>query len=125
MSSNNQSAPKIKYAQVGEVILERQVGFLPSKLERRRAQFIKVPWVWYEQLVKARYSSTYQIALYVLYLHWKRNGQPFALPNGGLKMLGISRWRKWRGLRELESLALVQIERRPRRAPLITVTTIS
>ena len=105
----------------GQVILERQVAFTPSTMRQRQGQFIKVPWMWYERLVKARRASTYQVALYVLFQHWKRNGQPFALPNRGLETLGISRWRKWSALRELERLGLIQIERRPRRSPMIAV----
>lgn len=104
-----------------EIVLERQVAFTPSKIQKRRNQFIKVPWIWYERLLKARRASTYQVGLYVLYLQWKSGGQPFALANGGLASLGVSRWRKWRALHELECLGLIQVERRPRRSPVISV----
>ena len=44
------------------------------------------------------------------------------LANAKLKQWGVSRNVKWRVLRDLEKADLVVIERRPRRAPLITLT---
>jgi hypothetical protein len=100
-------------------VIERRV--LSEKIRKRRKQFIKVPFTWYERLNAARHIATYRVALYVLYLHWKHGGQPFPLANGMLAMDGVNRFRKSDGLRELEALGLVRVDRRQRKSPVITV----
>jgi hypothetical protein len=57
----------------------------------------------------------------VLYQHWKGRGEPFTLSNSMLHMSGVSRWQKWRALRELQELGLITIERRSRKSPGINV----
>jgi hypothetical protein len=86
-----------------------------------RKQFVRVPWVWADRLKEARHISTYRVALHLLYEHWRNGGLTIKLSNSALKEEGIKRRRKWEGLRELEQLGLIAIERRPRKAPLITV----
>jgi hypothetical protein len=100
-------------------VIERRVE--PEKMRKRRRQFIKVPFTWYERLNAARHIATYRVALYVLYLHWKHGGQPFPLANGMLAMEGVNRFRKSDGLRELETLGLVRVDRRQRKSPMVTV----
>jgi hypothetical protein len=97
------------------------LAIVPRKIQKRRQQFVMVPWTWIERLVKARYIATYRVALHVLYQHWKRNGQPFTLANGAMVKEGVSRQRKWEALDELEQLGLITIERRRRKTPQITV----
>jgi hypothetical protein len=96
-------------------------GLATAKARRRRAQFIKVPNSWVEALRDARWISTYRVALYLLHRQWKDGGGPIPLSNVALTWVGVSRWEKWRALAELEQAGLVKVERRPRRAPLITV----
>jgi hypothetical protein len=93
---------------------------VPKKLQKRHEHFVKVPHWWIERLARARHISTYRVALRVLYRHWKSRGQPFALGNGAMAVEGVNRWRKWDGLRELEHLELITVERRPRKSPLVT-----
>lgn len=93
----------------------------PSRTEKRRRHFIKVPMHWAEQLQKARYIATYRVAHHLLYQNWKTGGQPIQLANGVLAQAGISRRQKWRALAELEHLGLIRIERRTRKSPLIAV----
>jgi hypothetical protein len=66
-------------------------------------------------------ASTYRVALHVLRLHWKNNGEPFPLPNGALKAKGVSRYAKGRALDELERLGLISVRKRSNRSPRITV----
>jgi hypothetical protein len=99
-----------------------KLAVVPRQIQRRRRQFVLVPWTWIEQLAKARYTATYRVALHILFRHWKDSGQPFSLSNGMLAIEGISRWQKWRALRELEELELITIERRKRKTPRITLT---
>ena len=98
-----------------------KLAVVPRKIRKRREQFVKVPWTWVERLVKARYTATYRVALHVLYRHWKGSGKPFTLSNGAVAMEGVGRRAKWRGLRELEQLGLITIERRKRKSPFIAV----
>jgi hypothetical protein len=106
-------------------LVESRVAFIPKRIQRRREQFVIVPWFWIERLSEARHISTYRVALHILHLNWKRRGQSFVLPNGMLKMEGVSRWGKWDALQELEQLKLIRIERRPRKSPVITVISQS
>ena len=99
-----------------------KLAVVPRKIQRRREHFVKVPWSWVERLAKARYTATYRVALHILYRRWKSSGKPFTLSNGMVAMEGVSRWQKWRALRELEQLGLITIERRKRKTPRITVT---
>jgi len=97
------------------------VVLVPPKIQKRRQQFVKVPWAWIERLVEARHIATYRVALHVLYRHWKNGGLPFTLSNAAIADEGVSRWRKWEALGELEQLGLITVERRKRRSPRITV----
>jgi hypothetical protein len=92
-----------------------------SKTGRRRHEFIKVPRVWSDRLQAARYASTYRIALYLLFQHWKTEGQAIRLSNVAAVRAGVSRGQKWRALRELERLGLIRVEQSGRRSPLITI----
>jgi hypothetical protein len=95
---------------------------VPAKVQKRRDQFIMLPWVWFERLANAdAHGRTYHVALYLLHLHWKggRSGHPVKLPNVGLRDVGVSRQSKWRALADLERLGLISIERRPNRSPLV------
>jgi hypothetical protein len=70
---------------------------------------------------KGASGQTLLLALHLLYLHWKGKGQPIKLANGMLEYDGISRFAKWRSLRELERRGLISVECRPKRSPLIRV----
>jgi hypothetical protein len=94
-----------------------QLAVVLGQIKKRRRQFVMVPWTWIEKLGTARYVATYRVALHVLYRHWRGRGEPFTLSNGMVAIEGVSRWQKWRALRELERLGLIAIERRPRRSP--------
>jgi hypothetical protein len=92
---------------------------VPRKI--RHGHFVKVPCWWAERLARCRYKVTYRVALHLLYRHWKSSGRPISLANGVLKMEGVSRGTKWRGLRELEQLGLITVECRPNKSPMVTV----
>ena len=100
---------------------EMLAGSAPKKLRKQRQHFIKIPWTWVERLVEARHIATYRVALHVLYRHWKGGGLPFTLSNTSVADEGVTQWRKWDALRELEQLGLITVERRRRRSPRITV----
>jgi hypothetical protein len=90
-----------------------------KKATKWKKRFVRVPWLWVERLRGARHVSTPNLALHLLYEHWRTGGQAIALPNSVVE--GMPRRQKWRALRELEELGLIKIERRPRKSPLVTV----
>jgi hypothetical protein len=83
---------------------------VPAKIQKRRRHFVKVPWAWVEKLTTARYIATYRVALYVLYRHWRADGLSFTLSNTAIAEVGVSRWRKWEALRELEGIVPAAVE---------------
>jgi len=92
----------------------------PHKLEKRRKHFVQLPWAWAGALSGAS-GKTWELAVQLLYLHWKGNGAPIKLANGMLEIDGINRQAKWRALSGLERRGLVTVERRPARSPLVTL----
>ena len=100
------------------IVLPERRAVEPRKLERRRKHFVRVPWHWIEALSGAT-GQTWQLALHLLYLHWKDNGAPIKLANGMLEMDGINRKAKSRGLSELECRGLITVERRPKKSPIV------
>jgi hypothetical protein len=93
-----------------------------GKLKRRRQHFVQVPMGWVEALRVARYINTYRVALYLLYQHWKDRGRsPIPVSNVALALAGVSRREKWRALVELERFGLIEVVRRARKAPLVTI----
>lgn len=93
----------------------------PPRGRRRSQQFIKVPIAWADRLATARYAATLKVAHRLLYEHWRGGGRPVQLANVALARNGVSRYQKRRALWELESLGLVQVERRARKSPIVMV----
>jgi hypothetical protein len=89
--------------------------------ERCKDQFVIVPMAWVRQLQKASGTSTYRLALYLLFCHWKNGGSAITGSNLAVAEAGISRRQKWRALTELEHLGLIHLERRGGRSPMVTV----
>jgi hypothetical protein len=98
----------------------------PTPHKRRSdLQFVKVPLMWKDRLAKAgAHGATYALALHLLYHDWKSNESPIKLSNTALADDGITRWQKWRALRELEQLGLAVVERRPRKSPIVRVVKL-
>ena len=91
---------------------------VPERLKRRAQQFVKLPWTWISLL--GRFTGpTWITAAHVLHLDWENKGQPFKLPNGLLKIDGVSPQSKRRALRELARLGLISVEWRPRKSPIV------
>ena len=94
---------------------------VPRKIQQRRQQFVKVPWMWIEKLEGAS-GKTYRVALCLLHLHWQQKGGPVKLANGMLRIDSVSRQSKWQGLRDLVQRGLVAVECRANRSPLVHVS---
>jgi hypothetical protein len=92
-----------------------------TKPKKWRRQFVKFPWSWVDRLRDARHISTYRVAFHLVYEHWRNGGRAIALANAVMEEEGVERRAKWRALRELETLGLIKVEKRSRKAPLITL----
>jgi hypothetical protein len=92
----------------------------PAKKKWQR-KWVRVPWVWVERLRASDSPSTYRLALFLLYEHWRTGGRAIRLSNVMLKPERISRRAKGPALQELEHFGLVTVERRPRKSPRITL----
>ena len=97
--------------------------YVPAKIRKRREQFVQVPMWWIEKLGEAPLATgtAHQVACHICHLDWKNHGKPFKLPNGMLEYDGISRYSKWRALRDLERRGLVVVESRSSKSPIIHV----
>ena len=99
--------------------------YTPTKIKKRREQFVMVPMWWVEKLSSpVATGTTFLVAFHLLHLHWKHHGKPFKLPNGMLQYDGISRRSKWRALPDLEHRGLIIVERRRRKSPIIRVLVV-
>jgi hypothetical protein len=89
-----------------------------KKAARKGKEFVKLPVVWIERLVGLS-SKTVTVAHHILLLHFKNHGQPFPLPNGQLSAKGVDREMKSWALAELERVGLIEVERRPKKSPIV------
>jgi hypothetical protein len=76
-----------------------------------------VPREWELRLLEAKRVSTYRLAIELLYLHWYGKGKPVAVTSRVASAANISASSKWNALEELERLGLIEVDRKPRRAP--------
>jgi hypothetical protein len=107
---------------IGEIQIGPSAKATGDRIARRRErEFIRFPRVWEKRLETSTSANTYRVALLVLFQHWKANGKPFILSNIATETGGVSRFGKWRSLRELEQLGLIRVEARPKKSPLVTV----
>jgi len=57
----------------------------------------------------------------LLYLHWKGNGKPITVSSKVARAVKICARSKWEALAELERLGLIELDRRPRKAPRVVL----
>jgi hypothetical protein len=89
--------------------------------------FVMFPKIWWEGLAAARAGgSTYRVALCLMYeavrsKHFRSGPAVVKLSNSMLKKWGVGREGKGTALRTMRGAALVSVEERPRKSPLVTV----
>jgi hypothetical protein len=81
--------------------------------------FVKVPLSWAVQAAKATKTNKALIWILLLYMSWKTKSTTFSLSNECLA--GVSRYTKYRALRELEGEGLIIVKRQRKKAPLVTL----
>jgi hypothetical protein len=95
----------------------------PGKAKREgwHRVFTVLPREWELRLLKAKRISTYRLAIELLYLHWKGNGKPITVSSKVARAVKICARSKWEALAELERLGLIELDRRPRKAPRVVL----
>jgi hypothetical protein len=94
----------------------------PVKRTRDKANdFAQVPLKWAADVAKATNSPGYMVLVLLAYLAWKTKSPTFILSNDHLNRYGIKREVKHRALARLEKAGVILVQRRGRRAPLITL----
>jgi len=88
---------------------------------RRQDGFIMMPMSWANALARARNIHTHKLASHLLHQHFKNGGQIISLTNVSLANTGVTRRSKWRALDELEQLKLIEVDRRRRKSPRVTL----
>jgi hypothetical protein len=97
----------------------KEETFKPRSKWRR--EFVRVPWEWVERLQMAKRISSWRLAVLLLYEHWRTGGRDIALSNVLARDIGLSCRSKSRALNELENLDLIEVRRRRRTAPRVTL----
>jgi hypothetical protein len=93
----------------------------PDKPKRWRRHFVHVPWEWRKRLRPAKRVCTYQLALLLLYEHWRNGGHPIVLSNALAADVELLPRSKWNALAELEQLELVRVKRCSHKSPRVTL----
>jgi hypothetical protein len=89
-----------------------------EKEARKGKRFIKLPLVWHEHMDEMS-AKTQTVARHILQLHFENHRRAFPLPNGPLLAKGVNRETKSWALAELERVGLIEVERRPKKSPII------
>jgi hypothetical protein len=103
-----------------EMVRERPVG-VPERIKRRQGQFVMLPLALVDKVARHSRDKTFAVLCHLLHLDWKQGGGPIKVPNGLLDKLGVGRGAKSRALRKLERLAIVSVERKDRKSPIVTI----
>ena len=106
-----------------EIIRTVQPKCVKERQRRKRSQFVMVPASWMERLEEARFIGTLKLALHILFRCWKERSQSILVTNTAFGKSGGARQGKYRALRELKNLGLIDLEWRPRKSPRVTILT--
>ena len=87
-------------------------------------KFVKVPLWWAEHAARATRTPKAMVWIWLLHLAWAARSNTFTLPNQRLHARGVSRGVKRRALRELEEAGLIQVTRRTRKCPVVTLIVL-
>jgi len=106
---------RVDPALMQQVLLEQQA----RKSKRKGWQRIctVLPRTWELRLLDAKRVSTYRLAIELLYLHWYDSGKPIPVSSKVAKAAKLSVRSKWNALNELVRLGLIEVDRKPRKAP--------
>jgi hypothetical protein len=95
---------------------------MPNK--PRKDVFVKVPLWWIEQATRATRSPQAFVCIWLLHLAWQAKATTFPLPNDRLAKRGADKRAKRRALANLEKVGLITVERRPHKAPIVSLVAL-
>jgi anti-sigma-K factor RskA len=97
----------------------------PTKTKRRATVtgFVRVPMSWKEGLTTAKHAAALKLALELLFESWRTGEPTLVLSSAMAARAGVQRRSKLRGLKELERIGLVTVDRHGKRAPRVTLVT--
>lgn len=95
-------------------------GKRPNR-QRQKKEFVMLTRARLELLTRATQLSSWRVFCRLVLIDWKRPGQPIRLGNLALEEEGVGRKEKRGALAELEALGLINVERRGKKSPLVTV----
>jgi hypothetical protein len=90
-------------------------------VKKKTDPFVQVPLWWITEATRLTRTPGALVCIHLLYAAWKAKSLTFTLSNGRLKKCGVNRETKRRVLRDLEAGGLIKVERRPGRAPVVTL----
>jgi hypothetical protein len=97
-----------------------EVESLETGIKTGRAEpFVKVPLSWALKAAKATKTNKALVWIELLYVSWKTKGTTFPFSNERLN--GVTRYTKYRALRELEVEGLITVKRQHKKAPVVTL----
>jgi len=91
---------------------------LTAKSAKAKGEYALIPMSWFEAM-RGTSVGAHRLAIYLLHRKFKHHSGTFRLPNG--KDLGISRFAKYRALRELEAIGLATVDKRTGKPPTVTL----
>jgi len=100
---------------------------IPSKSRRREAgAFVQVSLKWVARVKRTtRSQRAVVVGLLLHYLSWRAGGSAFECPNAIFECHGVNRKVKRLALIELETVGLIAVKRRGRRAPIVTLLDVT
>ena len=120
---DDQDGIDIESLRVDPELMQRVLEQQARKSKRKGWQRIctVVPRAWELRLLEASRISTYRLAHELLYLHWYGKGAPIIVSGKVARVAKLSGRSKGNAIDELAELGLIEVERKPRRAPRVVL----
>jgi hypothetical protein len=96
-----------------------------TPVKRKKLEpFVKVSLWWAAEAAKATKTPKALVWIRLLHLSWKAKSRTFPLPNAKLESDGVTRFAKYRALRELEAAGLIMGERRHGKTMVVSIVCL-
>jgi hypothetical protein len=83
--------------------------------------FAMVPLEWGAKAAKATNTTKAMVWIMLLHASWEANNVSFSFSNSRLKRAGVTRYTKYRALKELQAGGLITVEPNRGKAPTVTI----
>jgi hypothetical protein len=120
---DDQDDISIEKLRVDPALMQQVLEQQARKSKRKGWQRIctLVPREWELRLLEAKRVSTYRLAIELLYLHWYGKGAPITVSGKVANAAKLSGRSKGNALDELAELGLIEVDRKPRKAPRVVL----